>query len=321
MANTLAIVQHTLRREAETLLALAAAVGDEVAAVVELLCACRGRLIVTGMGKSGCIARKAAGTFASTGTPALYLHPGEAWHGDLGAITSDDVVVALSVSGETEEVLRLIPYWQRRNIPLVAVTGRKTSSLGDRSQLVIELPPHQEADPDCPTPTCSTTALLAVCDALAVAVFRRRGLTRDQFALLHPGGHIGRKLLVTVGDLMQPRSAVPTVPAALPLRAAIVAMSRGGMGAVLVMNDGERLAGIFTDGDLRRTLERHDNPLTLPIAVCMTAEPKLATANELAVRALQRMETHSISLLPVVAPAGALLGVVRLHDLVKAHLV
>ena len=321
MSDSLADVRRTLQVEGETLLALAQSIGGEVADAIDLMHSCSGRVIVLGMGKAGCVARKAAGTFASTGTPAWFVHPGEAWHGDLGAIAPGDVVLALSYSGETEEVLRLVPHLQRCNIPLVAITGQRTNALARRSQCVIELAIAGEADPDCPAPTCSTTAMLAVCDALAVALMRRRGLTREQFALLHPGGNLGRKLLLTVADLMHGPQALPTVGRAELLRNVIVAMSRGGMGAVFIVAQDDRLEGIFTDGDLRRALERSENPWGSPIEAWMSATPRVAAADELAVRALQRMEVHAITLLPVIESNGRLCGAVRLHDLVKAHLV
>ena len=317
----LAIVRDTLQVEADSILSLIPRLGDEVGHVLDLLYACKGRLIVTGMGKTGCIARKAAATFSSTGTPAGFIHPSEALHGDLGIVTDGDVVLALSYSGETEELLVLIPFFVRRNIPLIALTGSRTNSLARRSSLVIEIAVASEADLECPAPTCSTTTMLALCDALAVALMRRRGLTKEQFAVFHPGGSLGRRLLLTVGDLMHTGARIPLARPLDTLQTAIVSMTRGALGSVFVVDDEQRLQGILTDGDLRRIFQKVANPLTVPVGELMHRSPKQTVAEDLAVTALQRMKSHSITILPVVNENQEVVGAIHLHDLIKANLV
>jgi arabinose-5-phosphate isomerase len=319
-AATCELIRRVLELESQAIRDLIPRVEASAAKAVEALAACRGRVITTGMGKMGCIARKAAATLASTGTPAIFLHASEALHGDLGIASSSDILLALSNSGETDELIRLIPFMQRASIPIICLTGSPKSTLAQASAIVIDTGVSQEADPECPAPTSSTTAALAMCDALAVALMRRRGLTRDQFAIFHPGGQLGRKLLLTVADLMKTGNKIPIARPDVQLREAIVRMSRGGLGAVFVQDPQERLMGILTDGDLRRIFESKSNPLDKTLDELMVRHPKQIGPCELAAAALRQMESHSITVLPVVDSDGRIVGALHLHDLLQAQL-
>jgi arabinose-5-phosphate isomerase len=287
---------------------------------VELLLECRGRVIVTGMGKAGLVARKMAATFASTGTPAFYLHPADALHGDLGVITSDDVVVVLSNSGETEEVLALLPHLKRFQVPIIALTGNSRSTLARHSDVMIDVTVREEADPLGVAPTASTTAAMAMGDALAVALLRQRNFTPEQFGIFHPGGNLGRKLLWRVSDLMHMGDQVPLVLLGSDVRSSIFEMTAKRLGATFIVDDGGTLVGIFTDGDLRRLLQREPNPLELLIDDVMIRQPKTMDAEALAAEALPIFERHQITVLPVVDSKVKPIGALHLHDLVKAGL-
>ncbi len=314
------IIRQVLEIEARSILDLVPRVDASTSQAVEVLAACQGRVIATGMGKMGCVARKAAATLASTGTPAFYLNASEALHGDLGIITSSDVLLALSNSGETDEIVRLLPFMQRSSIPIIALTGGARSTLAQASAIVIDVGVANEADLDCPAPTCSTTAALAMCDALAIALMRKRGLTRDQFAIFHPGGQLGRKLLLTVGNLMKSGDRIPLAQPKLILRDAIVTMSRGGLGAVFVIDEDRLLVGILTDGDLRRIFQAKTNPLDAKLDELMVRKPCSIGPDELAAYALQVMEKQSITVLPVVDAECHVVGALHLHDLLQAQL-
>lgn len=318
---THATICQVLQLEADSICDLIPRVGSSAVQAVERLLACRGRIITTGMGKMGFVARKAAATLASTGTPAFFLQASEALHGDLGIVTKDDLVLALSNSGETEELIELIPHFQRAAVPIVALTGSPRSTLARASSVVVDIAVTSEADADCPAPTCSTTAALAMCDALAVALLKRRGLTRDQFAIFHPGGQLGRRLLLTVGNLMKRDERIPTAVATLRLRDAIVAMSRGGLGAVFVVDDSRKLLGILTDGDLRRIFQARANPLDATLFELMVTTPHVIAAEALAAQALRLMEDNAITVLPVVDADHRVCGALHLHDLLHAQLV
>lgn len=309
-----------LRWEADCVAALAERIDHQFVDVVRAILACRSKLVLTGMGKMGAIAQKAAATFCSTGTAAVYLHPAEALHGDLGLLAPGDMVLALSNSGQTEEVLALLPYLNHRRIPVVAVTSRPGSGLGSQATLVLNLGVEREADPITAAPTASTTTALALCDALAVVVARARGLTAEQFAGFHPGGFLGRRLLLTVGELMHSSGQLPLIAPEESLRNAIVEISSKALGAVFVVAEDGKLVGILTDGDLRRSLTRAPNPLDEPVSRHMTLRPRTTTAELKAVAALQLMERHAITVLPVVNPSGQPVGAVHLHDLVQAGL-
>lgn len=313
-------VREIIDREAGALSALSQRLDTSVAKAVEQLLACRGRLIVAGMGKAGLIGRKAAATFCSTGTPASFLHPAEAIHGDLGLVHSQDVLLALSNSGETSEVLSLLPYMRRFAIPVITLTGKKRSTLAQQSDIVLDIAVASEADPKSPAPTCSTTAMLAMCDGLALTLMRCRGFGEEQFAIFHPGGYLGRKLLLRVGDAMRVVPALPLAAENQTLREVIVTMSRQGMGCAFILDSAEKLIGIITDGDLRRIFETHNNPLDEAIGRWMVRRPKTVSPADLAASALKIMEDHKITVLPVVDDQHRCVGGVHLHDLVRQGL-
>jgi len=295
-------------------------VSAQSAAAVEALYACEGRVVLTGMGKAGLVARKIAATLASTGTPAFFLHPAEAIHGDLGMVRTEDVVMALSNSGETEEILALLPHLRGFGVRLVAMTGNSASTLARQCDIVLDVGVPSEADPLGIAPTASTTAMLAMGDAIASALVIRRGFTKEQYARFHPGGSLGRALLFRVADLMHGGEAVPLTTGDRLMREAICAVSSKRLGAVFVVDKEGSLEGIITDGDIRRILERHANPLEMPVRELMTREPKTTRADEAAVDALRRMEAHAITVLPVVDDGGRPVAALHMHDLVRAGL-
>ena len=287
----------------------------------ELLLHCQGRVIVTGMGKSGHIGNKIAATLASTGTPAFFVHPAEASHGDLGMITDADVVLALSNSGETAEVLTIIPVLKRKGVPLLSMTGRADSSLARLSDVHLHVAVSEEACPLNLAPTSSTTAALALGDALAVALLDARDFTAEDFALSHPGGSLGRRLLLRVDDVMHGDNRLPCVPRSTPLSSALVEMTRQGLGMTAVINDDGTLAGIFTDGDLRRVLDHAEDPRKLAIEAVMTEDPVVMEPGHLAAEALNIMEQRKINGLIVVDSARRPVGALNMHDLLRAGVV
>jgi arabinose-5-phosphate isomerase len=319
-AEQLRIAAEVLRWEATCIERLTGKLDPVFPQLVAAILGCRGKLILTGMGKMGAIAHKAAATFCSTGTPAVYLHPAEGLHGDLGVAASGDVMVALSTSGETEEIAGLIPYLTRKEIPLAVITGRPDSKLAKQANWVFDLGIEREADTVTSAPTASTTAALAFCDALAVVVARCRNLTAEQFALYHPGGFLGRRLLLTVSELMHQGERVPLIGPNSPLREAIVEISRKSLGAVFVVDAQGQIVGILTDGDLRRSLGVGGNPLEEPVSRHMSSRPRTIAPGEKAVAAIHLMEQHAITVLPVVDEKGKPIGAIHLHDLVKAGL-
>lgn len=313
-AEILAIGRRVLRMEGRAVSRLARSLGPEFAEAVRRLATCRGRVLVSGVGKSGIIGKKLAGTLTSVGVPALFLHPVEALHGDLGLVTPDDTAVLLSYSGETPELLRFIEWLHRLDIPAIAVTGPRDTTLARYSQVVLSVGPLREASPDGVLPTTSTTVMLSVCDALAVAVMQCRGITEAVLARLHPAGSIGRKLL-RVAQVMHTGDDVPRVLLGTPLARAVREMTQKGFGCTVVVDAEDRVTGIYTDGDLRRTLERHGGVEGLTIDVVMTPRPKTVRPDDLAVDALRLMEKFKITALVVVDEAGRLQGLVHIHDL------
>ncbi len=314
------IMTGVLRSEAETVARLANELPRGCDQAVQLLFQCQGAVIVTGMGKMSAVARKFAATLCSTGTPATFLHPSEAHHGDLGLVTGNELLVALSNSGETTEIVSLIPFMKRHAVPVIGITGSANNSLALNCDCPIVLGVSAEADTITDAPTNSTTATLAICDALAIALVHLRGFTREQFALVHPAGQLGRKLLLTVGDLMHSGEQIPCVNEDALIREAIVVISNKGLGAGLVCDSDQKLIGILTDGDLRRLLEKHQNPLELAVAEHMTPGPVAMHAGQLAVEAINLMRKHSITLLPVIDQSQHISGVIHLHDLIRAGL-
>ncbi|MBK1734087.1 D-arabinose 5-phosphate isomerase [Halorhodospira abdelmalekii] len=313
-----ALGRAVLELEAEAIAALAERIDDLFSEACRYMLACRGRVIVTGMGKSGHIGSKLAATLASTGTPAFFVHPGEASHGDLGMITADDLVVALSNSGETNEITALLPRLRRLGVPLIALTGNASSTLAREASVHLEIRIEREACPLGLAPTTSTTASLAMGDALAVALLDARGFTAEDFARSHPGGRLGRRLLLHIEDIMQTGARVPKVTPETVLREALLEISQKGLGMTAVVDSDERVRGIFTDGDLRRTLDRGIDIHTTPIATVMTAAPQTATAGLLAAEAAERMERHRINALLITDADGRLIGALNMHDLLQA---
>ncbi len=323
--QSIKMFESVLRAESGAIDAAASRLGSEVEAAIKLLLENRGRVILTGLGKNGYVARKAAATFCSTGTPAIFLHPSEALHGDLGIVTEGDVLIALSNGGETKEVIELLPYMARFAIPVIAITGNLTSSLAVRSQIVLDASVASEADQISVTPTSSTTVAMAMCDAIAVTLMQHRGFTREQFAIFHPGGNLGRKLLLSVGELMRVGDSVPHIDRNETLDAAIQTISDKRLGAVIVVDDQLTVQGILTDGDLRRIYQagsesKDQNPNQQPVEEFMTRQPQTTRRESLAAEALKLMEDKQITVLAVVDESNQLQGVIHLHDLIRAGL-
>ncbi len=315
------IAKNVLEIESRAILDLKDRLDERFDRAVELLFGCAGRVVVTGMGKSGIIAQKISATLASTGTPSIFLHPTEAIHGDLGRIVKGDVLVALSASGDTEEILVLLPLVKRLGAPVVALTGQPRSALAAAADVNLDVSIRQEACPLGLAPTASTTAALAMGDALAMALLDRRGFTVEDFAVLHPGGRLGKKLM-RVEDLMHTGDQIPRVGQTTPMKDVLFEMTRKRFGMTTVVDANGRLAGVISDGDLRRQLERHGYSLfDKSAAECMTASPVVIGRRELATRALDVMETHKITSLVVLDDAGGVDGVVHLHDLWKTEMV
>lgn len=307
--------------EADAVAALRERVDADFATACRLLFDCRGRVIVTGMGKSGHIGGKIAATLASTGTPAFFVHPGEASHGDLGMITNTDVVLALSNSGETEEVLTILPLLKRLGTPLVAMTGRPDSTLAERASVHVDVSVAIEACPLHLAPTSSTTATLAMGDALAIALLEAREFTAEDFALAHPGGALGRRLLLELDDLMHRDTELPLVSSQASLRTALLEMTAKQLGMTAVVDSDGRLIGLFTDGDLRRALDAEVSAKDTPIVDVMTANPRTASPDMLAAEALHIMETRKINGLIVVDGQHRPVGALNMHDLLRAGVV
>ena len=319
--RALALGRQTLSIEAAAVSALVGRIDGEFAAAVELILGCHGRMIVSGMGKSGHVARKIASTMASTGTPAYFVHPAEASHGDLGMITRDDVLLALSNSGESEELLRIVPLIKRQGARLIAMTGVAGSTLAREADVHLDAGVAQEACPHNLAPTASTTAALALGDALAVALLDARGFGPDDFARSHPGGSLGRRLLTHVRDVMRSGDSVPTGGPQTGVTDAILAMSRGGLGLVVIVGEAGQTLGIFTDGDLRRAFEKRIDLQTARIDSVMHAGPRTISPDRLAVEAVEMMERYRINALLVADEAGRLLGALNMHDLFTAKVI
>ena len=310
---TLDIARQVLKVEADAIRRLVDLLGEDFERAVEMVAGCEGRVVWTGMGKSGIICHKLAATMRSTGTPALHLHPVEAIHGDLGMVTSRDLVVAVSHSGTTEEILRLVEFLKRQGVPLIAFTSHPDSPLAEAADLHLDLGVRREACPLNLAPTASTTATLALGDALAMAVSARKGFREEDFALLHPGGKLGKKFL-KVGDLMHSGDGVPAVVGRTPMKDVIYEMSRKGLGVAIVMDEG-RLRGVITDGDLRRLMEREANPLARTAEQVMHPGGACIPSDELATAALKMLEERRITSLVVCDDEGVVEGVLHVHDL------
>jgi arabinose-5-phosphate isomerase len=301
--------------------ALVARIDDQFLNALNLILACHGRVIVSGMGKSGHIARKIAATLSSTGTPAYFVHPGEASHGDLGMVTSQDVFIGISYSGESQELLTIVPTIKRQGAKLITLTGKPESSLAREADVHLNGAVAQEACPMGLAPTASTTAALALGDALAVALLDAKGFGEADFARSHPGGSLGRRLLTHVRDVMHTNASIPSVPDTATLADAVLEISRKGLGMTAIVDTKHHLLGIYTDGDLRRTLEKKLDFSTTMVASVMSRTPRSIGPDELAVEAVQLMEQYNISQLLVVDTNKKVVGALNMHDLLKAKVI
>jgi arabinose-5-phosphate isomerase len=308
--------------EARAIEVLKGRINEAFLRACQIMYECPGRIVVSGMGKSGHIARKIAATLASTGTPAFFVHPGEASHGDLGMITQKDVVLALSNSGETDELLTILPVIKRQGIPLIAMTGNTDSSLAAMGDVHLDVSVPAEACPLGLAPTASTTAALVMGDALAIALLEARGFTDEDFARSHPAGSLGRRLLLHISDIMHTGQQIPSVGADAGLSQTLMEMTRKGLGMTAIVDAQERLLGVFTDGDLRRALDNTTVDLRVtPVTMLMTAKPKTIGADKLAIEAARLMEAHKIHALLVVDAENRVVGALNIHDLLRARVV
>jgi arabinose-5-phosphate isomerase len=307
--------------EAAAVSALSNRIGAEFVEGCKIILECKGRTIVIGMGKSGHVANKIAATLASTGTPSFFVHPGEANHGDLGMITSQDVVMALSNSGETEEILSLLPVIKRLGVPLIALAGTPNSTLASNADVNIDVSVAKEACPLGLAPTASTTVSLVMGDAMAIALLETRGFSKDDFAMSHPGGNLGRKLLLKVFDIMHRDLQIPLVKVSAKAKSALAEMSQKGLGAVVIVDQENQIQGIFTDGDIRRALDSKIDFNKALIEEVMTANCKTINESTLAAEALKTMEDNKINALPVVDSNNFLKGIINMHDLLRAKVV
>jgi arabinose-5-phosphate isomerase len=312
---------RTIRIEHAAIGALQSRIGQDFANACQLMLACEGRIVVTGMGKSGHIARKIAATLSSTGCPAMFVHPAEASHGDLGMITGKDVVLALSYSGTTEEIINILPLFTRKGVPFIALTGNPTSTLAQAADIHLDASVTEEACPLGQAPTASTTVALVLGDALAMALLEARGFTREDFAFSHPGGRLGRRLLLKVRDIMHGGTAIPKVSAETLLKDALYEISSKGLGMTTVLDENEQLTGVFTDGDLRRALDAGHDIRHTRISAVMSTSSKTVSAEALASEAARLMEENRIYTLVVLDNHQQLAGIIRMHDLLQANVV
>ncbi len=319
--HALDLARQVLSIEADAVRALIQRIDGNFLQALNLILACKGRVIVSGMGKSGHIARKIASTMSSTGTPSYFVHPGEASHGDLGMVTAQDVFIAISYSGESDELLTIVPVLKRQGAHLISLTGNPQSSLALAAEVHLDGSVAQEACPMGLAPTASTTAALALGDALAVALLDAKGFVEEDFARSHPGGSLGRRLLTHVSDVMHINASIPSVRENATLADAVLEISRKGLGMTAIVDDSKRLLGIYTDGDLRRTLEKKLDFSTTPISAVMSKNPRNIGPDALAVDAVQLMEQYNISQLPVVDASKKLVGALNMHDLLKAKVI
>lgn len=320
--DVLDIAKKVLKTEAEAVLALTGKLDSTFEKAVEIIFGSKGRVVVTGMGKSGLVGKKMAATLASTGTPAFFLHPAEAIHGDLGMVTSDDVVIAISNSGETDELVSLIPFLKRFNVGLISMTGNACSTLSRVADVNLDISVSEEACPMGIVPTASTTAAMAMGDALAVALLMKRGYKEEDFAFFHPGGSLGKKLFTKVKDLMHTGDALPVVSRETSMTEAVIEISSKRLGATIVADSSGRILGIVTDGDLRRGIEKWGKAVfDMKAGEVMTRNPKTISEDELAAKALSVMEEHSITSLVVPDEEGKARGIIHLHDVLKQGIV
>lgn len=320
--DLLDIAKKVLKTEAEAVFALIEKIDSNFEKAIEIIYNSKGRVVVTGMGKSGLVAKKIAATLASTGTPAFFLHPAEASHGDLGMVTSDDVIIAISNSGETEELLGLIPFLKRFDVRIISITGNTSSTLSKVADVKIDVSVKEEACPIGIVPTASTTATMAMGDALAVALLLKRGFKEEDFAFFHPKGSLGKKLFIKVKDLMHRGVEIPKVFLETPISKTMLEMSSKRLGHAVVLDNEGRMAGVVTDGDLRRGLEKWGGRLfKMTAGKVMTKNPKSISKEELAAKALSIMQSHSITALVVPDKDGKPVGIIHLHDILRQGIV
>ncbi|WP_203473694.1 KpsF/GutQ family sugar-phosphate isomerase [Dissulfurispira thermophila] len=322
MNNILDIAKRVLTIEAEAVSALTEKLNSDFERAVEIIFNSKGRVVVTGMGKSGLVGKKIAATLASTGTPAFFLHPAEASHGDLGMVTSDDIIVAISNSGETEELVGLIPFLKRFNVSLISLTGNPNSTISKAADVTLDVSVKEEACPMGIVPTASTTATMAMGDALAVALLIKRGFKEEDFAFFHPGGSLGKKLFIKVKDLMHTGDALPLISPDISMIEATVEISSKRLGVTIVADNNRKILGVITDGDLRRGIEKWGKAFfDMKARDVMTKNPKTITEDELAVKALSIMQKHSITSLLVPDDNDRAIGVIHLHDILRQGIV
>lgn len=310
--------KEVLEIEANSILKMKDSIGEEFDKAIEILYNCKGRVIVTGMGKSGLIGKKIAATMSSTGTPAYFLHPAESTHGDSGVITRNDVIIAISNSGETQELMNLLPLIKRFGCPMIGMTGNINSTLGKTSDVVLDISVEKEADTLGKAPTASTTATLAMGDALAVCLMQEKGFTKEDFLMFHPSGKLGKGLTYKVKDLMITGERMPIVSENESFQSVIKTISDYKLGMAMIINSSKQLAGVLTDGDIRRTIIKHNNTSSLSVSEVMTINPKRITEDAYAASALNLMEKYSITALAVVDENNIPVGVIHVHDLLRA---
>ncbi len=320
-SSFIASALRTIEIEERAVNELKSRIGEEFSKACALMLVCQGRVVITGMGKSGHIANKIAATLSSTGTPSLFMHPAEASHGDIGMIASNDVVIAISNSGDSEEITSLLPAFKRKGTPLIGITGNLNSSLANAADVTLDASVPEEACPLGLAPTSSTTVTLVLGDALAMALLEARGFTHDDFAASHPGGKLGRRLLVRVGDIMHTDADIPMVTQDTPLADALLEMSRKGFGMTTVVDDKSNIIGVFTDGDLRRTLDTGKDIRQTRLADVMSANYKHIAAGALAVEAARLMQESNVYVLIVKDSDSKIQGIVKMHDLLQANVV
>jgi arabinose-5-phosphate isomerase len=322
MDNILDIAKKVLKTEAEAIAALIDKLNGNFEKAVEMIYECKGRVVVTGMGKSGLVGKKIAATLASTGTPAFFLHPAEASHGDIGMVTERDIIIAISYSGETNELTGLVPFLKRFRVNLISLTGNTNSTLAKASDVTLDISVKEEACPMGIVPTASTTATMAMGDAIAVSLLVKRGLNEEAFAFYHPGGSIGKKFFIKVKDLMHSGERLPVVSFEMPVSKALIEVSSKRLGHAIVVDNNGMIAGVLTDGDVRRGLEKWGGKLfEMTAGEIMTRNPKMISEDELAAKALSIMESYSISALIVPDAEGKPLGIIHLQDILKQGIV
>jgi len=314
-------IKELLKKEAQAVEAIAEKLDDNIDRALELILNCEGKIVVTGMGKTGIIGRKISATFASTGTPSIFLHPAEAIHGDLGMVDDSDVVMMISNSGETAELMEILPYFKGKKISIICLTGNPDSSLGRMSDAVIDIGVPKEFEPLGLVPMASTTTALAMGNALATIALQEKQFCQEDFAVLHPGGIIGKRLLLAVHDVMHAGKENPVVLEEATLKEAILEMTSKGLGCVSIINEKGKLTGIITDGDLRRIFQKFENPFHEKVHLLMTKDPKTITPETSGIEALEVMETYSITMIPVVDEDHKPIAMLHMHDLIRAGIV